>query len=187
MKRSWVATGIVLTISLGFLVFGCAKKAVPEETEEMQQPVVEQPAPPAPEQVEPVKAPKVETAVAKPSLEEQIQKFEDQDIHFDFDKYNLKQEVLAILWEKASFMKAHPEVTIRIEGNCDERGTVEYNLALGDRRAQSARDYLITSGITADRIQTISYGEERPLDPGHSEEAWAKNRRDHFVITHIEK
>ncbi|MEN6475472.1 MAG: peptidoglycan-associated lipoprotein Pal [Syntrophaceae bacterium] len=186
MKRSWVPVGVVLVISLSLCIFGCAKKAVPEKTEEMQ-PAMEQPAPPAPEQAPPMEPPKVETAQPMPSLEDQIREFEDQDVLFDFDKYNLNPDALPILGEKSVFMKAHPEMKIRIEGNCDERGTVEYNLALGDRRAKSAKDFLVTSGVSEAQIETISYGEERPLDPGHNEEAWAKNRRDHFVITSIKK
>jgi peptidoglycan-associated lipoprotein len=76
----------------------------------------------------------------------------------------------------------HPTIKIQIEGHCDERGTSEYNLALGERRANSAKKYLISLGMPADRISTISYGKEKPLDPGHNEEAWSKNRRDHFII-----
>ena len=77
---------------------------------------------------------------------------------------------------------AHPDVSVIIEGHCDERGTSEYNMALGDRRAQSAKSYLVDLGIGSRRLMTISYGEERPLDPSHNERAWAKNRRDQFVI-----
>jgi peptidoglycan-associated lipoprotein len=87
-----------------------------------------------------------------------------------------------ILKENAALLHKYPKVKIQIEGHCDERGTNEYNLALGERRANSTRNYLISLGISPDRISTISYGEERPLDPGHNEEAWAKNRRAHFVI-----
>ena len=76
----------------------------------------------------------------------------------------------------------YPKVKIQIEGHCDERGTAEYNLALGERRSNSAKKYLISLGVPEGRISTISYGKEKPLDPGHNEEAWAKNRRDHFII-----
>jgi peptidoglycan-associated lipoprotein len=76
----------------------------------------------------------------------------------------------------------NPSVKIQIEGHCDERGTVEYNLALGERRANSAKRYLSSLGLTVNRVSTISYGKEKPLDPGHNEEAWAKNRRDHFIV-----
>jgi len=80
-------------------------------------------------------------------------------------------------------MAANKNVTVLIEGNCDERGTVEYNLALGEKRAQSAMKFLVDLGVDKARIKTISYGKEKPLEPGHNEEAWAKNRRDHFVVT----
>jgi len=105
-----------------------------------------------------------------------------KDIHFDFDKYDIRSEDVEILKGNAALLLKNPRVKIQIEGHCDERGTVEYNLALGERRANSAKKYLISFGISADRISTISYGEEKPLDPGHHEEAWSKNRRAHFII-----
>ncbi len=113
-----------------------------------------------------------------------------RDVHFNFNKYNLttidkygiKQNVPAVLDVMADFMLKHPSVKIRIEGNCDERGTEEYNLALGEKRAKAAKEYLISKGVAPNRIETISYGKDRPLDPAHNEKAWAKNRRDHFVI-----
>jgi peptidoglycan-associated lipoprotein len=113
-----------------------------------------------------------------------------QDIHFNFDKYNLtyidkwgiKQDVPSVLNNIAQYMLKHPSIKIRIEGNCDERGTIEYNLALGEKRALAAKQYLVSKGVSPDRITIISYGKSRPLDPAHNEYAWAKNRRDHFVI-----
>jgi peptidoglycan-associated lipoprotein len=105
-----------------------------------------------------------------------------KDIHFDFDRYEIRPEDTEVLKENAALLIKHPDANIQIEGHCDERGTIEYNLALGERRANSTRIFLISQGISTDRISTISYGEERPLDPGHNEEAWAKNRRCHFVI-----
>jgi len=105
-----------------------------------------------------------------------------KDIHFDFDKYDIRPEDAEILRENAALLKKHPTVKIQIEGHCDERGTNEYNLALGERRANSAKKYLISLGMRVDQISTISYGEEKPLDPGYNEEAWAKNRIDHFII-----
>jgi peptidoglycan-associated lipoprotein len=91
----------------------------------------------------------------------------------------LAQETLK---RKAAWLRDNPTATVTIEGNCDERGTNEYNLALGERRAESARAYLVDLGISASRLTTISYGEERPLDPRHNEEAWAKNRNDQFKL-----
>jgi len=105
-----------------------------------------------------------------------------KDIHFDFDKYDIRSGDAEILKENAALLMKHPTLKIQIEGHCDERGTSEYNLALGERRANSAKKYLVSLGMRADQISTISYGEEKPLDPGHNEEAWAKNRRDHFII-----
>ncbi|PKN51043.1 MAG: peptidoglycan-associated lipoprotein [Deltaproteobacteria bacterium HGW-Deltaproteobacteria-13] len=105
------------------------------------------------------------------------------DIHFDFDKYNLRPEDRQILTGNADYLLKNKNVKIIIEGNCDERGTAEYNLALGDRRANEAMNFLVNSGVNRKRIKTISYGMERPLDPAHNEEAWAKNRRDHFVVS----
>jgi peptidoglycan-associated lipoprotein len=105
-----------------------------------------------------------------------------KDNFFDFDQYTIRLQDLPIMKENAATLTRHPNVKIQIEGNCDERGTNEYNLALGERRANSTKKHLISLGISPDRISTISYGEEKPLDPGHNEEAWAKNRRAHIVI-----
>jgi peptidoglycan-associated lipoprotein len=106
-----------------------------------------------------------------------------EDIHFDFDGAALTPEATEKLTRYVVALKQYPEVKVRIEGHCDERGTTEYNLALGERRALSARRFLIKAGIEKIRLSTVSYGEERPLDPRHNEEAWAKNRRDHFVVS----
>lgn len=108
--------------------------------------------------------------------------FTNEDIYFAFDKYDLDERAREVLANKAYFMKQYPNVKILIEGHCDERGTAEYNLALGERRANSAKQYLVQLGISESRISTVSYGKERPVDPGHNEAAWAKNRRAHFVI-----
>jgi peptidoglycan-associated lipoprotein len=105
-----------------------------------------------------------------------------KDISFVFDRYDLTDEARRILTENAKMLLAHPTVIIQIEGHCDERGSNEYNLALGERRAVSAKLYLIKLGVKSNRLSTISYGEEMPVDPGHTEEAWDKNRRCHFVI-----
>ena len=105
-----------------------------------------------------------------------------EDIHFDFDKYNIRQDDRQILSRNAAYLSKNINVKIVIEGNCDERGTAEYNMALGERRADEAKQYLVNLGINGKRITTISYGSEKPLDPGHDEDAWAKNRRDHFAV-----
>ncbi|MGA2516273.1 MAG: peptidoglycan-associated lipoprotein Pal [Thermodesulfobacteriota bacterium] len=105
-----------------------------------------------------------------------------KDIHFDFDKYDVRREDEEVLKENAALLKKYPKTKIQIEGHCDERGTVEYNLALGERRANNTKKYLVSLGIASNRISTISFGKERPLDKGHSEEAWAVNRRAHTVL-----
>lgn len=104
------------------------------------------------------------------------------DIHFDFDKYNIRPQDAQILQEDAKWFLAAENrgKKVRIEGHCDERGTIEYNLVLGQRRADSTKSYLVTLGVDGKLLDTVSYGKERPLDPAHTEEAWAKNRRAHF-------
>ncbi len=104
------------------------------------------------------------------------------DINFDFDKYNLKPLAQTTLKDGAPAYLKYKEYKLVIEGHCDERGTAEYNLALGQKRADEAAKYLADLGIEKERIKTISYGKEMPLDKGHDEAAWAKNRRDHFVV-----
>lgn len=108
--------------------------------------------------------------------------FENDDVLFEFDSAKLSSDAQDTLRRKAEWLKENPRARIIIEGHCDERGTNEYNLALGDRRAFSAKSFLVDLGIGDPRLTTVSYGEERPLDPGADEDAWAKNRRAHFVI-----
>lgn len=126
-------------------------------------------APPGPkEQPEPVEAAKNERAL--------------NDIHFDLDRYDIKAGDEKVLGEDYKFIKDNGASLVLVEGNCDERGTVEYNLALGERRAEAAKKYLVSLGVSPSRLKTISYGKSKPVDPGHDEAAWAKNRRDHFVV-----
>jgi peptidoglycan-associated lipoprotein len=108
------------------------------------------------------------------------ERFINQDIFFEFDSSVLSAEAQAILKAKAEWMRRNPQLSIIIEGHCDNRGTTEYNLALGERRAEGVKRFMQDIGIPDSRIRTISYGEERPLDPGNDEAAWAKNRRAHF-------
>jgi peptidoglycan-associated lipoprotein len=105
-----------------------------------------------------------------------------KEVLFDFDSADLGGEAKTILNDNAAQIRQHAPLAVRIEGHCDERGTTEYNLALGDRRARAARDYIVSLGIPANRLRTISYGKERPVDPGHTEAAWAQNRRAEFVF-----
>jgi peptidoglycan-associated lipoprotein len=115
-------------------------------------------------------------------LQSEALAFESEPIYFDFDESILKPEARAVLDKKAAWLRKNPQYALRIEGHCDERGTSEYNVALGEKRAVSAAEYLRQLGIPASRISTISYGEERPADPSHTEEAWAKNRRAEFRL-----
>jgi peptidoglycan-associated lipoprotein len=105
-----------------------------------------------------------------------------QDAFYDLDASTLSADAQSALTASANWLKGHPELNLLIEGHCDERGTEQYNLALGDRRANSARDFLATLGVEASRMRTVSYGEERPFDAGHDDAAWAKNRRAHLVL-----
>ena len=111
-----------------------------------------------------------------------LQELQIADVHFDYDKYNLKPEAQEILKKGAPAYLKYRDYKLVVEGHCDERGTAEYNLALGEKRANEAAKYLADLGIEKERIKTISYGKEMPLDQGHDEAAWAKNRRAHFVI-----
>ena len=108
--------------------------------------------------------------------------FENQDVYFDYDAYTISDPAKKILDDKIAFLKKYPAVTVTIEGNCDQRGTEEYNLALGERRATAAKQYITTAGGGNFQLNTVSYGKERPLSTGHDEAAWAKNRRDHFAL-----
>jgi peptidoglycan-associated lipoprotein len=115
-------------------------------------------------------------------LKSEIDKFESEPIYFDYDEWDLKSTARENLRKKAVWLSSNADYSILIEGHCDERGTNEYNLALGDRRAEIAKKYFVNLGIPEQRIQTISYGEEKPSALGHGEEAWAKNRRDEFRV-----
>jgi peptidoglycan-associated lipoprotein len=186
--------GCIIFLCFGALMSaGCAKKEIVKKEEPI--PAV-QPAPPAPREAvkpapettpEPVKSEQVpsETAVkpepAKEMTAGEMQN-ELQKIYFNFDSAALSDEARSTLSKDADVLAKNGSLKIRIEGNCDERGSDEYNMALGERRAKAARDYLVNLGIQPDRLSIISYGEEKPVDPGHDEAAWAKNRRDEFVI-----
>jgi len=106
-----------------------------------------------------------------------------KDAFFDFDKSNIRDDQKAALNEDVTWLKANGQAKVTVEGHCDERGTNEYNLALGERRAKAVKDYMVAAGIPADRVATISYGKERPFVLGHDESAWKWNRRGHFAVT----
>jgi peptidoglycan-associated lipoprotein len=162
------------------------------------QPPVARPAPPAPPPStagtrppeppppvrEPVPAePLPSDAVASRSLDDLNRDSPLQPVFFDYDSSDVTDAGRTVLQANAAVLKKYPTWVVTLEGHCDERGTKEYNLALGERRAVAARTYLISLGLDANRLRTVSYGSEFPFDPGHDEPAWHKNRRAHFVIT----
>ena len=165
-KKFWMVLALLLVMPGFLFTVSCQKKV------QAQAPA---PAPAAP-------APKPAPAPAPAPAKLEVPAFMTERVYFDFDKSVLKLEAQALLKKKADWLKANAAAKLLIEGNCDERGTAEYNLALGERRAESAKKFLTDLGIDAKRISTISYGEERPMDPRKNEEAWAKNRNAGFVI-----
>lgn len=162
---------ILVTILAGVIISGCAKKAVTKaEGETVAKPAAEEKAPaPAPKE-EPI-----------PAAEEK-KMLELKHAFFDFDKSLIRDDAKAPLQNNAEFLRANKNTKIVIEGHCDERGTIEYNIALGQRRAESAKRYLINLGIDASRIGTVSYGKERPFCKEHNENCWQSNRRAHFIV-----
>lgn len=122
-------------------------------------------------------------AAAPPNLSELFEQ-NVKDVFFDLDKAELRGDARDALTKDAEFLRSYPDVHISIEGHCDERGSTEYNLALGQSRAQAAKNYLISLGISADRMETVSWGKERPFCTEHNEDCWQQNRRDHFVLAH---
>jgi peptidoglycan-associated lipoprotein len=174
---------VIMTVILA----GCAKRpsmlqvSAPAPTAVAQPPALTAPVEPAP----PVAAPPTPVPeparppVPAPAEFREVPALDD--IYFDFDKSDIRPDAVRMLDANIDWMKSHPTALILIEGHCDERGTNEYNLALGERRAQATLKYLVSRGVAESRITTISYGEERPVCAGHTEACWAKNRRAHFL------
>jgi peptidoglycan-associated lipoprotein len=198
INRSWVVLALVLVIPGLIFTASCAKKEVKSEPSLT-------PAPSAEEEAEARGIARQEHIAAQKAIEEQRfieerlreearqrrereelaarDRFLKEEIHFEFDKSRLVPEARQILRYKAEWLMAHPDVTdIIIEGHCDQRGTNEYNMSLGTRRAESVKRFVVDLGLAPERLTTVSYGEERPLDPTDNEEAFAKNRRARFVI-----
>jgi peptidoglycan-associated lipoprotein len=184
VKRFCIVVGVVLCL---MVMVSCAKKAVKEEPmltgkaaegawgkpgEEAERGKIDEKSLEA--SLEKKEYPGIEGVFLESSLL--------NDIHFGFDRYDLTPKAREILSQNANLLLQHSRVKIQIEGHCDARGTIEYNLALGERRATTAKEYLVSLGVSPDRVSTISYGEEMPVDPRSNEEAWAKNRRGHFII-----
>jgi peptidoglycan-associated lipoprotein len=181
-EKGWLWMAIPVIVSVIFFS-GCALLKKQQTTSEKEQAAQEERAKAAQEEQ---KKKEFEAGLAQkkyPGIQGEV--WESpllKDIHFDFNRYDLNDEARKLLTEDAKVLADHPSVKIQIEGHCDERGNNQYNLALGERRASSARLYVIKLGVPENRVSTISYGKEMPADPGHTEEAWAKNRRCHIVI-----
>ncbi len=171
MKRSLLLV-LVLALVAMMLLPACAKKeTTPVEEMKPAEEVAPPPPPPPIEEEKPVEV-----------KEQEVEPLVLSDVFFDFDRYNIKDQYKDVLEENAEMLMKRPDATLMIEGHCDERGTNEYNLALGEKRAKAVMDFYIAYGIDAGRLSMISYGEERPFAMGHDEEAWAKNRRAHMVV-----
>ena len=189
--RSVRMTSVAVLVLLGLAAAGCGKKqpalqpAPPPVA--ATPPGVTPPRPPAPQRVEeslPVpQEPLSEDSIANRSLDDLNRDSPFRPVYFPLDSSDLDDQGRMVASANAAILKRYPTWVLTLEGHCDERGTSEYNLALGERRAVAVKTYLVSLGIPQDRLRTVSYGKEFPFDPGHDEAAWSKNRRAHFVIT----
>ena len=167
-RSSKIATAFIL-LAIALMSYNCGPKP---------KPTVEPPPPPPVQKADTIVVKKEEPPAPKAVLTEA----QFRTVYFDFDKFNLRSDAKAALDANYELLKNFPDVIVKIEGHCDERGTVEYNLSLGEKRARSTMDYLAQLGVGSGRISIISYGKERPADNGHNEGAWQKNRRCEFRI-----
>ena len=190
-KTLWLVLIVAIAVGLVFSVSGCSKKKVMtgEEMGATAEGTAPKPGEPGYEKIyEESMAAKEESLAAQAAMEKEQEVLEGRTsapllpVYFDFDKSNIKEDQRSRIEKNASFLKQNQAAKVRIEGNCDERGTNEYNMALGERRALSAKKYLMNLGIHEDRMHTISFGEEKPLLHGHDEFSWAQNRRDDFIL-----
>ncbi|MEP7116746.1 MAG: peptidoglycan-associated lipoprotein Pal [Acidobacteriota bacterium] len=191
MKRMHMV-GVLLVVAL-MAVTACAKKKPPIERP-MPPPAAggtemgTTPPPPAPDPPlaePPVITPSVnpESTIGSKNLDELNRQSPFEPVFFLLDSFEISPEGRTVLQASAQVLRQQPTWQVTVEGHCDERGTAEYNLSLGERRAVAAKAYLVSLGVAAERLRTVSYGKEFPFDPGHDEAAWNKNRRAHFVIT----
>ncbi len=194
MQKHWKITALAFAVLIIFLSAACTKTKISSEPAAMAT-AEEEAARRAKEEArqrelarqkalaeENLKEESIDATMASEREQADKTRFENEDIYFEFDSIQLTPEAQAILTKKGKWLRENPAARVTIEGHCDNRGTNEYNLALGEGRAQSVKTYLMDLGIDLSRLNTISYGEERPLDPRQSESAWAKNRRAHFIF-----
>jgi len=192
-KKLWLNLVLLLVIPGFLFIASCAKKTVTSESaatkavedDSAQKAKAEAAEKASQQELAKQRAIEMQNLKEQQAMREKMaakNMFVNEDISFDFDKYNLLPLAQQVLQRKADWLWNNPDVSVIIEGHCDERGTNEYNLALGDRRAESAKTYLMNLGIAGSRLTTISYGEEKPVDSDHNEAAWAKNRRANLVI-----
>lgn len=192
-KKMWIVLALLCVISVFLFTASCSKQSVKADLQDVKDAAAKQEsarvaAAPAPA---PAPAPVVMKAPVPvgPSAEEiaarekgaALKAMVNEDVYFDYDSAILSAAAQNVLKNKSIILGKYSGVSVTIEGHCDERGTNEYNLALGERRAESAKSFLVNLGVNSSRLKTISYGEEKPVDAGHEEGAWSKNRRAHFV------
>ncbi len=180
MNRKFTALFVGI-FCIAFMAAGCAKKEVVKAEEPIAPPAKAAEAPPA-KPVTP-EAPAVKEETVPETAKEAVPAASLQTVYFDFDSYVLSAEARDILKKNAEWMLQNTAEKVQVQGNCDERGSAEYNLALGENRAKAAVKYLETLGVPTSRLSYISYGKEKPVDQGHDDAAWAKNRRDDFALT----
>lgn len=177
MVRKWMIVLVVFAFAVSFLALtSCAKKQVKADESAVKPPAAAAPAPAGD------RAKQLSDLSDAEKMRADVKAFESEHVYFDYDKSELKPEARAVLEKKAGWLRANAAFKVKIEGHCDERGTNEYNLGLGERRAKAAMKYLNALGISADRMTTISYGEERPTCNEKNEKCYSKNRRDEFKL-----
>lgn len=188
MQKNWTFLALVLMVLVTFSFSACTKSKISSDpstttsAEEEARKRAEEEARQKALKEENLREEGLSEQQAQERMESEQSMFENEDIYFEFDSIRLAPEAQEILTQKAAWLRKNPGARVTIEGHCDDRGTNEYNLALGEGRAQSAHAFLMDLGIKESRLNSISYGEERPLVTGQNEEAWARNRRAHFVI-----
>ena len=197
MKRKWIILAMLFIIPTMLFSISCAKKAVVAEpsmtdtsaadeaarqAEMEKQKAMERQKQMEEERLAAERAERLKTEAMQRDMMMSKNRFLNENVYFDFDDATLDYQAQELLKQKAMWLRDHSDLNVVIEGHCDERGTNAYNLALGERRAESAKAFLVNMGISGGRLTTISYGEEKPVDMGQNEESWAKNRRATFVL-----